>query len=327
MGDTSGLGVDDPTDGLRDVVRLHAGQGADTAFNFDMANDYIYIGAKTRADIKLIQISSSQWLAALPNAAAADILTINFLPGAEPADEADLRTRLITENQYTPPANGQPAEWDLACFTPTSRIATPHGLRRIGSLRIGDLVLTADAGPQPVLQVLSKQYDAQMTRDTVALRPVIIDAGAFGSGLPKRRMTVSRQHCFAVSGGRDLIRALYLSEQLPHVWIQCNRPNPVKYLHLLLARHHLVQVEGVWTESFFANPAASSDRLAGYGMKQDVPHARRCGRLISRADMRKRPVDLAQVGQIETLIAQTAQSAPNTRPDTATASAPVGVIP
>ena len=140
-------------------------------------------------------------------------------------------------------------------------------------------------------------------------------------------MTVSRQHCFAVSGGRDLIRALYMSEQLPHVWIQRNRPNPVKYLHLLLARHHLVQVEGVWTESFFANPAASSDRLAGYSMKQDVPHARRCGRLISRADMRKRPVDLAQVGQIETLIAQTAQSAPNTRPDTATASAPVGVIP
>lgn len=73
MGDTSGFGTVDPSDGLRDVVRLHSGSDNDTAFDFDMANDYIFIGSADRADVILTQVSPSQWVATLQAAHRATV--------------------------------------------------------------------------------------------------------------------------------------------------------------------------------------------------------------------------------------------------------------
>ena len=108
MGDTSGFGTVDPSDGLRDVVRLHSGSDNDTAFDFDMANDYIFIGSADRADVILTQVSPSQWVATLAGGAPGDSLTINFLSGSEPANEDDLRLRLIDDTRYTPPRMASP---------------------------------------------------------------------------------------------------------------------------------------------------------------------------------------------------------------------------
>lgn len=113
MGDTSGFGTVDPSDGLRDVVRLHSGSDNDTAFDFDMANDYIFIGSADRADVILTQVSPSQWVATLAGGAPGDSLTINFLSGSEPANEDDLRLRLIDDTRYTPPR-----EWPARAMEP-----------------------------------------------------------------------------------------------------------------------------------------------------------------------------------------------------------------
>jgi hypothetical protein len=272
-------------------------------------------------DIIFTQTSPSQWVLTVAGGAPGDSLTLNSTPGTEPEGEGDLRQQLLTGTEYTPPANGQPAQWNLGCFTPRARIETPQGLRAIGNLRVGDLVLTADAGMQPVMAILQSRYDAATIRKIATLRPVIIDKGAFGAGLPLRRMAVSRQHAFALQQGKSLIRALYLSETLPGVWIQRARPNPVRYIHLLLEAHHLVHVKGVWTETFYSNPAACADLPAMAAGPCTTLHTCRCRPLLSRANMRRARPHLDDIGRLPL------QLTPSTRPETPAACAPEGVRP
>lgn len=248
-----------------------------------------------------------------------DSLTINFAPGTEPDSEGDLRNQLVTDSEYTPPENGNKSSLNPACFTPKSRILTPFGLRQIGGLKRGDLVLTADRGVQPILDVLSTDHDPATLSQIKALRPVVIEAGAFGQGLPKSKMHVSRQHAFPVQGGRALVRAVHLAEHYGLARIQDNRPNAIRYIHILMRDHNLVQVEGVWTESFYSSPNAG--KIDILSARKDVVHTSRCRPLLTRNSLRKTPQRPKDVGRIAD------QSAPNILAEVATASAPLWVNP
>ncbi|MEW9919639.1 Hint domain-containing protein [Marimonas sp. MJW-29] len=322
MARTDGGGVDDPADTDSDVVRFEPGQGHDTAFNFDGENDFVYIGETPEGDVVFTQIDADTWrLTFVGN--SSDSLTLNFVPGTEPDGEGDLRNQLLTDAEYIPPQNGAPAQFNPACFTPRLRIRTPSGLRPIGTLKPGDLVTTADHGNQPVRFLLRRRFAPQSLRIRAALRPVVIEAGAFGDGLPWARMHVSRQHAFAARGGSALVRAAHVLDWCKGARIQMNRPNAITYIHLVLARHALVEVEGVWTETFYHAPGDLGANLAtmSSGSADLPPHGDRCRRLLTRADLRRAPLGPNDLGRLD------AQSAPSTRPAVLTASAPAGVIP
>jgi Hint domain len=139
------------------------------------------------------------------------------------------------------------------CFTPGTRIATPHGMRIIDDLAPGDAISTTQ-GPQPLVWLGHLHVNAAQAR-TPAFRPIRIRAGALGNGLPQRDMLVSPQHRFVLSGWRAemlfgaaevLVAAKHLVNDLT---IRPVDIDALTYLHLLLPAHHIIMAEGALTES------------------------------------------------------------------------------
>src|SRR6056297_2234446 len=151
---------------------------------------------------------------------------------------------------------------NIICFTPGARILTPRGLRRVESLRPGDLVITRDNGPQPVRWIGSRTVPGIERFAPIRVAAHVLD----GSTAP---LLVSPQHRFLFTGykaellfgcdevlvaakhlldGRDVTRA-------PQV--------EVTYIHVMLDRHEVIYANGAATESFHAGDiglAAISDQ-------------------------------------------------------------------
>jgi hypothetical protein len=135
-----------------------------------------------------------------------------------------------------------------SCFTPGVLIRTPEGPRRIERLQPGDLVLTLDHGPQPVLRLLRRQL--RFGAASHPHKPVEIAAGALGPGIPAQRLVVSPQHRILLHGaeGAVLVAAKALLGQ-PGVRLMQGRRR-VEYLHLLFDRHQVIWSNDLLSESF-----------------------------------------------------------------------------
>jgi Hint domain len=183
-----------------------------------------------------------------------------------PFDEAGTYTVRFTE---LGPNNSYGAIIDnvsmLICFTVGTLIDTPDGPRPVEDLRPGDLVLTADDGPQPIRWIGRRTVRrAELAADT-RLWPVTILAGAFGPGQPSRDLSVSRQHRILRSGwacelhfgeAEVLVPAHRLANGRT---VRLDLPDrDVTYVHFLCDRHQIVTAEGLATESFY--PSALSLR-------------------------------------------------------------------
>ena len=88
------------------------------------------------------------------------------------------------------------------CFTPGCLIATPDGLRPVEDLQTGDMVITLDAGAQPIRWTGRVTLGSGQLRANPSLCPVRVRAGAFGAGRPNRDMLLSPQHRLLLSGWR-----------------------------------------------------------------------------------------------------------------------------
>lgn len=153
----------------------------------------------------------------------------------------------------------------LICFTAGTRIETPDGPRRVEELRPGDLVLTADDGPQRVRWVGRRTLTRQEMLQDPRLWPVTILAGALGPSRPRRDVAVSRQHRILLTGWAC---ELHFGE--PEVLVPAHRlvngrtirldppSGDVTYVHFLCDRHQIVSAEGLATESFYPSPLALS---------------------------------------------------------------------
>jgi hypothetical protein len=153
------------------------------------------------------------------------------------------------------PAIGYPALF--ICFTPGVLILTPRGEVPVETIRPGDLVLTADDGPQPVVWT---------GRTTVAAAganlPVRIPAGALGN---RRDLVVSPQHRMLLRGWRgDLMfgepEAFASAVSLAGMRgiARDSGRTRVTYLHIMFDRHQVIFAEGAATESFHAGKGALS---------------------------------------------------------------------
>ncbi|AUH62840.1 Hint domain-containing protein [Paracoccus zhejiangensis] len=145
------------------------------------------------------------------------------------------------------------------CFLAGTLIATPGGERAVESLRPGDLVLTRDHGPQPLVWTGRTAIDADRLDRNPNLRPIRIAAGALGERLPRRDLCVSPQHRILV---HDADGTEYLAAAL-HLW-RAGLPGvtpltdgvPFDLVHIACARHEVIRAEGAATESFFTGPMA-----------------------------------------------------------------------
>ncbi|WP_239195259.1 Hint domain-containing protein [Thalassobius sp. Cn5-15] len=144
----------------------------------------------------------------------------------------------------------------VPCFTADTMILTREGERRAADLQVGDMVMTRDAGFQPIRWIGSRCLSAAEVAAMPDLRPVHIRQGAFGMDRPSRDLTVSPQHRMLV---RDHKAALWFGEEevlVPAVQLTCldgicrGKAEPVTYVHLMFDQHQLVLGDGAWSESF-----------------------------------------------------------------------------
>ena len=153
----------------------------------------------------------------------------------------------------------------VICFTPGTRIMTPHGLMLIEDLREGDLIQTKDNGAQPVRWIGSRRMSGARLFAMPHLRPVRISAGLFGADRPDSDLVVSPEHRILIKGAvaqdlfntpevlvtaKDLLNGSSVATDL--------KLREVTYIHLLLDRHQVMWANGVETESFHPASAALS---------------------------------------------------------------------
>ncbi|WP_298851849.1 Hint domain-containing protein [uncultured Ruegeria sp.] len=146
----------------------------------------------------------------------------------------------------------------FVCFTANSLIQTSSGPRRVETLRPGDPVVTADGRVCPVRWIGRRRLSAHELQQSPHLCPVRISAGTFGPNCPSRDLVVSPQHRIAVTSTMMEVMFGDAAMLAPakglidgHTIIQETPAQGVEYVHILFDRHELVNVEGVWSESFF----------------------------------------------------------------------------
>jgi hypothetical protein len=167
---------------------------------------------------------------------------------------------------------------DLAsppCFTPGTRILTPQGYRPVEHLKVGDLVETRDAGPQPLCWVGEVALSGEDLQRRPEFRPVRIKAHGFGPGRPRRDILLSPQHRILVTDWRaELFRgesevlaaSLHLVDGINVQRTLC--PDGVRYLHIMCDSHQIVLAEGLEAETFLPGqtalagvPSAAADEV------------------------------------------------------------------
>ncbi|CAH0151319.1 Hint domain-containing protein [Roseomonas sp. CECT 9278] len=174
------------------------------------------------------------------------------------------------------------------CFLAGTLIATPDGERAIETLRIGDLVLTADGRAVPILFAGRTTVEARSARGARGL-PIVLRAGALADGVPHRDLHCSPQH------GIVLDDMLVVAQALVNGLSICHAPAPAPvfvYYNIETEAHEVMLANGVPVETFcdhiardaFDN-AAEFDALYPGGREiteMALPHAK-SARQIPRA--------------------------------------------
>lgn len=142
----------------------------------------------------------------------------------------------------------------VPCLTPGTLILTPEGYVSIEDLEEGDLIITRDHGPRPVLKLLFRNVSAFEMKER--LKPICLRKGALGADLPFADLIVSPQHRFAISDwraqllfGEDevLVSAKSLCNDLS---VRClTDVEEVTYIHIVLDGHQIITANGVETET------------------------------------------------------------------------------
>ena len=155
----------------------------------------------------------------------------------------------------------------LYCFGAGTAIATPHGEVAVERLAIGDTVTTADGGTARV-RWIGLQTVAALPDPTGRRRPVLIQAGALGQGMPARDLRITADHALALDGVLVNAGALVNGSTIRLVDA---KPAEVFY-HVECEAHELVLAEGVAAETFIDyNDRKSFDNYGDYVARYGTP--------------------------------------------------------
>ena len=153
---------------------------------------------------------------------------------------------------------GQAHDEPPICFEGDTWIDTTRGPVRAGDLASGDLVLTQDRGPQPViLSGLHLLGPSDLARDP-SVRPIRISVGAIGEGLPRRPLLVAPGHRLLVRsriaermfGNAEVLVAATQLLALPGISVADDVAS-VAYAHITCARHEVIFAQGAPIETLY----------------------------------------------------------------------------
>ncbi|MEO9822170.1 MAG: Hint domain-containing protein [Paracoccaceae bacterium] len=133
------------------------------------------------------------------------------------------------------------------CFTSGSYIQTPRGPILIETLKPGDMVLTLDDGPQPILWIGKRHLGPADLLMRPQDRPILIAKGTFGA---KENTFVSPQHCVLVRPDLLMPAKKIVAVKQSRARIAQGKWNVI-YIHLFFQRHQVIWVNGMPTESLY----------------------------------------------------------------------------
>jgi Ca2+-binding RTX toxin-like protein len=141
----------------------------------------------------------------------------------------------------------------IPCFTAGTLILTPGGEVPVEALRPGDLVVTRDNGPMPILWAGQRRLDATDLAAAPQMRPVRIAPGGLAG---PRGLLVSPQHAVLVhstgrGGTETFARATHLARMRGGKVRVAQGCRSVTYVHLMFAAHQIVFSNGLASESYY----------------------------------------------------------------------------
>jgi Ca2+-binding RTX toxin-like protein len=161
----------------------------------------------------------------------------------------------------------------VTCFARGTMIESDRGPVVIEELQRGDRIETLDHGFQTIRWIGSRRILADELEANPKLRPIRIQAGALGRGLPVADVLVSPQHRVLVSskiaermfGMREVLVPARQLLQIAGIDV-AEDVDFVEYFHFLFDRHQIVFAEGAAMETLFTGIEA---------LKAVSPEARR----------------------------------------------------
>lgn len=131
------------------------------------------------------------------------------------------------------------------------------------ALKAGDRVTTRAGEARPIAWAAGRHISATEMTAFPNLRPVRIQAGALGEGLPERDLVVSPQHRLLVrsaiaqrlTGAPEVLVAAIHLTHLPGI-ARISPAHGVTYHHIMFDAHEVVFANGAPAESFLPGPQA-----------------------------------------------------------------------
>jgi len=153
---------------------------------------------------------------------------------------------------------------EFNCFAPDTQVLTPDGWHRIDRIGAGDLVVTRDAGTQPVLWAGGANVFWDQSRAT---RPITLTDHSCLTGTLFAPLTLSAHHRVLMTGPQ-----IGLLFDTPEVFAPAaglgrgpGGRGHARWHHLMFASHQIICANGVWVESLLATP-----RSVGWLSLQDA---------------------------------------------------------
>jgi hypothetical protein len=143
---------------------------------------------------------------------------------------------------------------DGGCFLLGSRIRTPEGYRPIETLSAGDMVVTRFGGVAAIKAIGSFSLSAGAAREeAVHLRPVWVKRGALADNVPSADLCLTASHSVYVDG--YLVPVGQLVNGTSIVFDTAVYVQPLRFFHIELDRHDVLDAEGAPCESLRAHEA------------------------------------------------------------------------
>ena len=159
------------------------------------------------------------------------------------------------DGTFTPNSSPDPGS-SYICFTAGTLIKTAIGERRVETLRVGDEVVTKDAGIQKIRWIGTRCFSDSARLD-FQLQPITIKAHAFGPNIPSCDTKLSPNHAVLNDHWKNTLyfgeaevltqAKSLLNSDLAHR----NSDESVEYYHILLGTHALIATDNMWSESLF----------------------------------------------------------------------------
>jgi len=181
---------------------------------------------------------------------------------------------LVAPTLGSAPVGAIVLEAHMPCFSSGTRIATPQGERMIETIEVGDRIITRDNGMQTVRWVGTCVLRSADWAKRGALKPIMLQKGALGKGLPEQDMLVSPEQRVLICNEQTemhfedrevLVPAKHLT-MLDGIDV-VEPMTDIVYIQIQFDHHEVILCDGIWTESFQPQDAKGRAITAGQGVE------------------------------------------------------------